>query len=119
MSRAENTGMAFGFFHGMNIVLIFVVLAIITALLLVSRRIIEYGGAPARSCLVLIIGGALGNLIDRIFYGRITDFIELGAGNLRIPTFNVADSCITTGGILLAISFLFTKQDAAKDLRKE
>lgn len=50
-----------------------------------------------------IIGGALGNLMDRVFYMEVVDFIEIGVGKFRWPTFNVADSFVTIGIILVVI----------------
>ena len=50
-----------------------------------------------------IIGGALGNLMDRVFYMEVVDFIEIGIGKFRWPTFNVADSFVTIGIILVVI----------------
>jgi signal peptidase II len=109
ISHVENTGIAFGFFHGLNILLIFVMLAIVCGLLLLSKRIVDYAGGISRICLVLILGGALGNLSDRIFFGRITDFLDFGIKQWHFPSFNFADSCISTGGVLLALIFLFRK----------
>ena len=50
-----------------------------------------------------IMGGAAGNAIDRVLYGWVIDFIDLGAGGWRWPTFNVADIAISVGGVLLVI----------------
>jgi len=50
----------------------------------------------------MILGGAFGNLIDRVVYGTITDFIKVSIW----PVFNIADACITIGAIMLAIYFL-------------
>jgi signal peptidase II len=52
-----------------------------------------------------ILGGALGNLLDRIMYGSVIDFIDVGFGRSRWPTFNVADIAITVGGILLVLAY--------------
>ncbi|MBN2609654.1 MAG: signal peptidase II [Candidatus Fermentibacteraceae bacterium] len=52
-----------------------------------------------------ILGGALGNLLDRFIYGSVVDFIDVGIGSRRWPTFNLADIAITTGGILLVILY--------------
>ncbi len=59
-------------------------------------------------CLALsfILGGALGNLIDRILYGYVTDFLDIHIDNLHWPAFNIADSSITIGAILLIIDEL-------------
>jgi lipoprotein signal peptidase len=54
----------------------------------------------------LISGGAIGNLIDRIRLGYVIDFIEWYAGNLRWPTFNIADSAISTGVALIVLGML-------------
>ncbi len=58
----------------------------------------------------LILGGALGNFIDRIHLGHVTDFLDIYAGRYHWPAFNLADSAITVGGILLAIR-IFRESD--------
>ncbi len=57
--------------------------------------------------LSLVCAGTLGNLIDRVFYGGVTDFLEFHFGAYIFPVFNVADCLIVLGGIGLAVSFLF------------
>ena len=54
----------------------------------------------------LILGGAIGNLIDRLLYGQVTDFIDFHIGTWHWPAFNVADSAITIGAILFVIDEL-------------
>jgi signal peptidase II len=54
----------------------------------------------------LILGGAIGNLIDRVLYGQVTDFIDFHLGTWHWPAFNVADSAITIGAILFVIDEL-------------
>jgi signal peptidase II len=58
--------------------------------------------------LALLLGGATGNVTDRILHGAVTDFIEVFIGSYRWPAFNVADSAITIGAILLIADVLFT-----------
>ncbi|HET9817686.1 MAG TPA: signal peptidase II [Rhodanobacteraceae bacterium] len=58
----------------------------------------------------LIIGGALGNLIDRVVHGHVTDFIQVYWRTWAYPTFNLADSAITIGAVLLIVFGLFGKQ---------
>lgn len=52
-----------------------------------------------------ILGGAMGNLLDRFIYGKVVDFIDIGLGGWRWPTFNAADTAITISGILLVILY--------------
>ena len=62
--------------------------------------------------LALILGGALGNLYDRLVYGHVVDFLDFHAAGWHWPAFNVADSAITVGaGILIVESFLQKKSD--------
>ena len=56
--------------------------------------------------LALILGGALGNLYDRLAYGYVVDFLEFYVGSHHWPSFNVADSAISTGVVLLAIEII-------------
>ncbi len=57
--------------------------------------------------LALVLGGAIGNVIDRIWQGKVTDFIQLYYGQWHFPTFNVADMAISIGVVLLLIDGLF------------
>lgn len=70
-----------------------------------------------RASLALIFGGALGNLLDRILYGKVVDFIDVGLQNMRWPIFNVADSAVTVGMVVLAWLILFDK--SAKENQQE
>ncbi len=94
----ENTGAAFGFFRGETPVLAFLSLVFIViafGYLAATRR------APlARRALFLVLGGAAGNALDRLRLGHVVDFIDVGFW----PVFNVADSAITIGALLLLVS---------------
>ena len=106
-----NTGAAFSFLSqaaGWQRWL-FVVLALaVSAVLIVwMRRLRARPQALLASALALIVGGALGNMIDRLTLGRVVDFIHVHAGNAYFPAFNVADSAITVGaGLLLLDAWL-------------
>lgn len=94
----HNTGAAFGIFQGMNGV--FVALAfVIIALILIYFPSIPQDDFFFRLALSLQMAGAAGNLIDRLYRGYVTDFISVG----RFPVFNVADSCITMGVVVLLV----------------
>ena len=61
----------------------------------------------------MIIGGAMGNVIDRVLIGAVVDFLDFHAFGSHWPAFNVADMAITTGAAILVIESFFTKDDAA------
>jgi len=68
---------------------------------------------PTAIGLALILGGALGNVFDRIVSGAVTDFLDFYIGELHWPAFNVADSAIVIGSGLLLIALLRPKQQTA------
>jgi signal peptidase II len=101
LTLVHNTGAAFGLFPGSRLPFILIsVLAIAVVLYLFARD--AYKSFANRVLLGCILGGALGNLVDRIRWGRVVDFIDMGIGTIRWPVFNVADSAVTLGVILLA-----------------
>ena len=106
----HNTGIAFGLFKDCGAVFIIIPL-ILTGLLIYNIYYYRDSDHLNRTYIVafsLILGGAIGNLIDRIFYGYVIDFIDF-----RIwPVFNVADSCITIGAVMIAMQCLqMTKKE--------
>lgn len=98
----RNEGAAFGLFRGFgNITFIIIsIIAIIVVIYLLFRD------KRDRINLSLILGGATGNLIDRIIYGNVTDFIDLYAGRFHWPAFNIADSALTIGISLMFFNHL-------------
>lgn len=63
--------------------------------------------------LALILAGAIGNLIDRLLYGHVVDFIQLYYDRFYWPTFNIADSAITVGAVILVVHTLFFDSETA------
>ncbi len=68
-----------------------------------------------RYALVVVLGGAVGNIIDRVRLGKVIDFFDFGFGDLRWPIFNVADSAVTVGVFLLIIAYGRLKEDTPDD----
>lgn len=64
--------------------------------------------------LVLVLGGALGNLIDRLLYGHVVDFISVHWGSSYFPTFNIADAAISVGAVLLVLDMLINPEANAQ-----
>ena len=111
--HAENPGAAFGIFAdspapwkiGLLILFSVVALLIVSALLWKSSHTLTATGIG----LSLILGGAIGNLWDRIVNHRVVDFLLFYIGHYQWPAFNVADSAIVVGACLLVSEILFTK----------
>ena len=110
LTLVHNQGTAFGLFYRHGIVFIFLSLATIAALALFYRRLLALG-ANARWSAGLILGGAAGNLIDRVFRGAVVDFLDFyltwGGEEYHWPAFNLADSVICVGVGLLLITVAF------------
>ena len=105
-THIHNTGVAFGMLQNRGFVFVIVNLAVVAAIVVYYWRT-ESDSWLLRTALALELGGAIGNLIDRLARGYVTDFI-----NVRFfAVFNIADSCITVGAILLAIYALFVERD--------
>jgi len=103
--NVRNTGAAFGSFKslGSSFFIIVAVAAIGFVLYLLMKRTYNTFG------LSLILGGAVGNLIDRILYGQVVDFVDFSIGSYHWPAFNVADSALTVGIILILLTSVFRK----------
>ena len=105
--HTENPGAAFGILAEGNVVLRSIILVGVSGLVLlfVARALWSSGSdhvSPLnRSGLALILGGAAGNLYDRLVHGSVTDFIEVYHRSWSFPAFNIADSAITVGAVLL------------------
>lgn len=97
----KNTGAAFGIFMNSKIMLIIVTLMLLVYLIIELKKNID--NRIISISLSLIISGALGNLIDRIFRGYVVDFISFTIFNKEMAIFNVADAFITIGVVLLLI----------------
>lgn len=107
-----NKGISFGMFdvESAALPLIFMGVALIVSVALLAWAL------HARRPLItvstaLIIGGALGNSIDRLRFRAVADFIDFHIGDRHWPAFNVADSCIVAGAVLLMADALLTKND--------
>jgi signal peptidase II len=112
--HTANPGIAFGLFadspsRWVNIALslaTFVVCILLAWLLLAGHA----GAAVGRTGVALILGGALGNLFDRVIYSRVTDFIFVQLRGYDWPAFNFADTAITIGAILIGFELLFMRK---------
>ena len=100
----RNSGVAFGLGAGVRFpYYVFSILAVGVILYLFLRRRVL--GLPRQVALALILGGAVGNLVDRLKSGQVVDFIEIGWNRWHWPVFNVADSAVTVGVALFAFAW--------------
>lgn len=114
LTYAENTGAAFSMLQGKTVFLIVLPLAVclVIGYALVFKRE-KYIKHPLEEwSLIMILSGALGNIIDRIFRGAVVDFFELKL--FEFPIFNVADIFITVGAVLLFVYILFFSNEKEK-----
>jgi signal peptidase II len=116
LTHVENRGAAFGLFAdspaewkiAMLVSFSIVALVVVSALLWRNSHSMTTTGIG----LALILGGALGNLWDRLLHGRVVDFLLFYIGQYQWPAFNVADSAIVVGAGLLVVEILFAKSPA-------
>ena len=123
ISHVENPGAAFSLFNDSSsparvrwMLLVFSLLAavaVLVALMKIGRRI-----SPTAVALALILGGALGNAYDRLRFGYVIDFLEVHIIHYHWPDFNVADSAIVVGGILLVFDALFSGKEQGQSVSR-
>ncbi len=113
LTRIHNPGGAFGFMASQTPgirVLLFIGISLLAA----GFILYLYGNTPRQyawllAALAMIFGGAVGNLIDRIRFGAVVDFLDFYLSDLHWPAFNIADSAISIGMAVLVFHILFKK----------
>jgi signal peptidase II len=121
LSHVLNHGAAWGAFEGQRWMLVIVSLGVAGAVIYYMRRIVERG-LLATVAMGFILGGAVGNLIDRAFLGAVTDMIDCDTPwriVREFPVFNLADSALTLGVFLLAVYLMFVPETPAAPRSKK
>jgi len=113
--HARNEGIAFSLLAGTGsnkllIVFAALVLALVSWMLWTACRAPSLEHWTMRAALGLVLGGAAGNLYDRVAFGSVTDFLDFYVGHSHFPVFNVADSAITVGAALLLINLWWVRR---------
>jgi len=115
--RSENRGVAFGLFNDSTSEWRTTLLALLAIAAVAGVSVVLWRADRldrfSRWGFALILGGAAGNVVDRILYGRVTDFLLFYIRDYQWPAFNVADSAIVIGSVLLALGLLRPKTQAA------
>ena len=118
LTFVENRGVAFGMFSGQRWFILLLTCVIAVGLIwfyVTMPKKKEY--LPLRVSLVLVLSGAVGNIIDRLFRGYVVDFFEFTF--FEWPVFNVADIYVVVGVILLALMIIFVVKDEDLELKKK
>jgi signal peptidase II len=111
LTRLHNVGAAFSFLSDASgwqrwfFILLAVIVTIMVGIWL--RRLPRRGRGWLAASLALIVGGAVGNVIDRIWHGHVIDFVSVHWERWFFPAFNVADSAITVGAVILIVDSFF------------
>lgn len=116
LTLVYNKGIAFNFFSRAGFwEELFLILAVLIACSLILYFFIRISSERhlLASSLAIILGGALGNVIDRLHYGYVVDFLDFHIGHWHWPAFNVADTAITIGALLLIIDILRTHRQTS------
>lgn len=103
LTPISNTGIAFGLFKGNNTILTFSSIVVILILSFFWKRIVPDRLFSGRLAIGFILGGAIGNLIDRIRFKHVIDFLDFRVW----PIFNLADSAITVGALMLFLALVW------------
>lgn len=134
LTYVENPGMAFGLNFGMPVILSLFSIAASIFLVYLIKRTTQNGNAGLRLAFAMILGGAVGNLIDRVFYGlfygyaplfygKVVDFVDVNIPDMnilgnelnRFYVFNIADAAVSIGVVLLLIFYPSKKEAPAEE----
>ncbi len=119
LSHVRNPGGAFGVLSWVHPNFFVVIAGLAIGVVFIFFWSLGRGQRLPATALSLILGGAVGNLADRVRLGSVVDFIDVHWHSLRWPAFNVADAAITVGVFLLVIELLTTESHKRQDLTGE
>lgn len=115
----RNRGAAFGILQDQRIFFIIITTVVLAGIIWYIQAMRKTSRPWLMTGLGLVLGGALGNFIDRIRFGEVVDFLQFFFGAYQFPIFNVADSGIVVGVILILIDTLLSAKDEKKALENE
>ena len=115
--RVNNTGIAFSFLAGLGAIPLIVVMVVVSAVIVVFWARSHEGGQLAAAGFALILGGAIGNLIDRMRLGYVIDFLLLHIGDRTLFVFNLADAALTLGPALLLLAYMLPAREEGRSGR--
>ena len=114
LTYVENSGIVFGIDVGSAMPLFTLLSLVATALIIYLLYRERLNIMPVRLALAVVLGGAIGNAIDRILWSKVVDFMDFGIASYRFYIFNVADMAVTLGVALYLISEILHEREAAR-----
>lgn len=102
----RNTGAAFGILEGKRWFFIVITIVVVVGLIWYLQKVKSSDNRLLPTALSLVLGGAVGNFLDRAVSGEVVDFLQFNFGTYTFPIFNVADSCIVIGVALIVLDSL-------------
>lgn len=115
ITSSRNRGAAFGILQDQLWFFIVVTVIVVIGIIWYMRKVKSEGHKLLPTALALVLGGALGNFIDRLVMGEVVDFLQFTFGTYTFPIFNIADSCIVIGvGLIILDTILDGKREKAR-----
>ncbi|MBX4149919.1 signal peptidase II [Paenibacillus sp. FSL W7-1279] len=115
ITSSRNRGAAFGILQDQLWFFIIVTLIVVGGIVWYLRKVSKEGRKLLPTALALVLGGALGNFIDRLLTGEVVDFLQFNFGSYTFPIFNIADSCIVIGvGLIILDTLLEGRREKIK-----
>ncbi|RAR45520.1 signal peptidase II [Paenibacillus sp. MDMC362] len=115
ITSSRNRGAAFGILQDQLWFFIIVTLIVVGGIVWYLRKVTKEGRKLLPTALALVLGGALGNFIDRLLMGEVVDFLQFNFGSYTFPIFNIADSCIVIGvGLIILDTLLEGRREKIK-----
>ncbi|MGE7826262.1 signal peptidase II [Paenibacillus sp. NPDC093718] len=115
ITSSRNRGAAFGILQDQLWFFIIVTLIVVGGIIWYLRKVSKEGRKLLPTALALVLGGALGNFIDRLLMGEVVDFLQFNFGSYTFPIFNIADSCIVIGvGLIILDTLLEGRREKIK-----
>nr|WP_251035632.1 signal peptidase II [Paenibacillus sp. ISL-20] len=115
ITSSRNRGAAFGILQDQLWFFIVVTLIVVGGIVWYLRKVSKEGRKLLPTALALVLGGAVGNFIDRLVMGEVVDFLQFNFGSYTFPIFNIADSCIVIGvGLIILDTLLEGRREKIK-----
>jgi signal peptidase II len=108
LTSIRNRGAAFGILQEQRWLFLFITIAVVAAIIWYFQRSYRTGRPLLMIALSMVLGGAVGNFLDRALYGQVVDFLQFNFGSYTFPIFNLADSGICIGVVLVIVDAMLS-----------